>query len=410
VDGGDVDGRRLARLVEPFEPVEETVRRCAVAAATGPGPMFRRELRVVVPPRPRRPDVVADRIAESLWSGVLRGGRWSRELTAGLSDRLGLSDDRRLLLTSSGTHALRLAVWAAAGAPDPGAVALAPAYTFHATTEVLRQLGWSVRLVDVDPWTWTIDPDLVAQELADPAVGVVVAVDALGDPADYARLREVCAATGTPFFADSAPALGAEHDGSPVGTQAEAHAFSMSFAKTMTGAGSGGAVVVPADADLAAAPNWLRSSPMTEPSAVAALDHLEALDDMVRHRARVAEVYSELLLGRGGFGTQHVRPGDRHAHVHWVVRVPAAVGRDRLACELAAEGVQSKPYYEPLADTPDGPLPVTAALHAEALALPMSSEVSLDEAERVATAVARSLRRLAVAPALPTSERTSGTA
>jgi dTDP-4-amino-4,6-dideoxygalactose transaminase/nucleoside-diphosphate-sugar epimerase len=391
---GEVDGDRLSRLVGGYQPLDEALERCARDVQRSPGPMFPTPLRVVIPPRPHRPDLVVDRIAACLWSGSLRGGRWSLELAERLSERLGLGPDRRVLLTSSGTTALRLALWAAAGPPAPGAVALCPAYTFHATAEVLRQLGWTVRLLDVDPWTWTLDPELVAAEVTDPDVRVVVAVDALGNPADYARLRLVCGAAGVPLVADSAPSLGAVHDGRAVGAQADAHAFSMSFAKTVSGAGSGGAVVVGVDADLSAAPNWLRSSVMTEPSAVAALDQLEVVDELVGRRATVARIYREALLGRPGFSAQHVRPGDGHALVHWAMRVPPAVGRDRLAARLAAEGVQSKPYYEPLLERATRSLPVTSALHREALALPMSSELSVDEAERVATAAARSLRDL----------------
>ncbi len=60
-------------------------------------------------------------------------------------------------------------------------------------------------------------------------------------------LRAACA--GVPLVADSAAALGALAQGLPVGTQADAHAYSMSFAKTVSAGGSGGAVVLPADGD-----------------------------------------------------------------------------------------------------------------------------------------------------------------
>jgi dTDP-4-amino-4,6-dideoxygalactose transaminase len=133
------------------------------------------------------------------------------------------------------------------------------------------------------------------------------------------------------------------------------------------------------------------------------------LDELVARRATVARIYREALLGRPGFSAQHVRPGDGHALVHWAMRVPPAVGRDRLATRLAAEGVQSKPYYEPLLEPAPRSLPITAALHREALALPMSSELSVDEAERVATAVTRSLRGLASERGLVPAQRPAGT-
>jgi dTDP-4-amino-4,6-dideoxygalactose transaminase len=84
--------------------------------------------------------------------------------------------------------------------------------------------------------------------------------------------------------------------------------------------------------------------------------------------------------------------------VHWVVAVDHAVGRDRLAAALAAEGVQTKPYYERLRDLREpAAAPVAWSLYERALALPMSSELCRDDAERVAVATRRALRGLRTA-------------
>lgn len=378
-----------------LETAEDVVRRCVRQLVARPTPMFQVPLPVVLPPRPEHPQVVADRTGAALWSGTLRGGRWSRELEAQLVDRLELGAGHSLRLTNSGTNSLRLAVAAVAPRPSPGDVALCPAFTFHATAEVLRQLGWIVRLVDVDERTWTLDPELVERALDDPAVRLVVVVDALGCPADYKRLTAVCRRAGRPLVADSAAALGAMSEGRPVATQADAHAFSMSFAKVVSGAGCGGAVVLPAGWTSTAPENWARSAPITEPSAIAALDLVSALDQLVSRREEVARVYHDSTDDLPGFSAQQARAGDRHALVHWVTRVPDNVGRDRLARVLAGEGVQTKPYYEPLAHALAAHLPVTARLHRQALALPMASEISEHDADRVVTALWRGIRRLA---------------
>jgi dTDP-4-amino-4,6-dideoxygalactose transaminase len=392
---GVVDGTRLRALLGPLEDVRDGLGAAVRSFAGDPGPMFRPPLSVVVPPRPEHPDLVSDRIAGALWSGLVRDGPWSAALADALATRLGLGDDRRLVLTNSGTNALRLAVTAVAGPPRAGDVAVCPAYTFHATPEVLRQLGWTVRFVDVDPCSWNLAPTRLAEALRDPAVRLVVSVDALGNPCDYDALSAVCGRTAVPLVADSAAALGSRYAGDPVGTQAQAHAFSMSFAKVVSGGGSGGAVVLPADVDLSSTQNWLRSAGMTEASAVVALDGVAALDELVARRKLVAATYEEAVARTSDFPVQHVRHEDRHSWVHWVTRVNPAVGRDRLAAALADEGVQTKPYYEPLLELPaPSAVPVTSVLNEEALALPMSSELSRDDAERVAVATTRALRRL----------------
>jgi dTDP-4-amino-4,6-dideoxygalactose transaminase len=228
----------------------------------------------------------------------------------------------------------------------------------------------------------------------------VVAVDALGAPADYTALTKVCADAGVPLVADSAAALGARYQGRPVGTQAAAHAYSLSFAKVVSAGGGGGALVLPADAveRLRLPVDWLRSVPMVETAAIAALDLLADLDVLVARRREVAARYGELAVA-AGVTPQQAADGDEHAWVHWVARF-AGVDRDRLAAELARLGVGTKPYYAPPLHWHDwaayaersGRLPVSDELGREALALPMSSELSPLQAERVAAAVLTALR------------------
>jgi dTDP-4-amino-4,6-dideoxygalactose transaminase/nucleoside-diphosphate-sugar epimerase len=379
--------------------LDRTLRSFVAGLADEPLPAFSPPLSVVLPPRPRRPDEVAARTQACLETGSVKGGPWAAALTARLRAELALPDDSALLLTTSGSAALRLAVQAIAGRPGPDDVAVLPSFTFAATAEMLAQLGYTLRFCDVRPDTWTMDPGSLAAALADGDAAVVVAVDALGAPADYTALTKVCADAGVPLVADSAAALGARHQGRPVATQAAAHAYSLSFAKVVSAGGSGGALVLPAGAvDRLRSPlDWLRSVPMVETAAVAALDLLDDLDLLVARRRAVAARYQQLAAA-DGVRPQQVADGDAHAFVHWVARF-GGVDRDRLATELRRLGVGTKPYYAPPLHWHDwgpyaeraGPLPVSDALGREALALPMSSELSPQQAERVTMAVLAAL-------------------
>ena len=392
---GQIDASRLRALMPAGETLEEALGDCVRDMAWNPAPMFVPPIPVVVPPRPEAPDLVSERIAAGLWSGRVRGDRWSAALVEALTSVIRPRPGHRIVLTNSGTNALRLAVSAVARPRHPGDIALCPAFTFHATAEVLKQLGWTVRYVDVSPLTWTIDPHALAAALQDGQAGVVVAVDALGNPCDYHRIADICRAAGAPFVADSAPALGARYLGEAVGGQADAHAFSMSFAKTVSGGGSGGFAVLPDHPSIDAPENWGRSSLITEASAVVALDGVLALEALIERRQGCATIFGRAVEDLSGFRPQQVQPGGRHAWVHWAMSVPPAIGRNRLAAELASEGVGTKPYYEALADSADcSQLITTARLHRDVLALPMSSEINPDEAERIGLAVRRAVRRL----------------
>ncbi|MEU0091130.1 DegT/DnrJ/EryC1/StrS family aminotransferase [Kribbella sp. NPDC006257] len=378
---------RLLDLVED-EHLDETLRRFVRELEVVPE--FNPPLPVVIPPLPFAPDLVAARSASALQSGVLKsGGPLTTRLTELLSERLDLTDEHTLLATASGTAALRLAVLAVAGPAEPGQVAVLPSFTFVATAEALAQLGYKLRFCDVDLKTWTLDPVGLEKALLPGDVSLVVAVDTLGAPANYPAIKAICSRYDVRLVADSAPALGSISGGRPVGTQADAHSFSMSFAKVVSAAGAGGFVVIPSDrlASLQAPVDWTRSSMLGEVHAAAAVDLVEHLDVLVERRRRVAAAYAELPVV-----AQQVLPGDDHAWVHWVARFP---DRDRLAAQLGRLGVGTKPYYAPVLHRqewkglaePAIELPVTDVLADEVLALPMSSEMNPADAEKVVCAV-----------------------
>lgn len=360
---------------------------------------FEPPLRVVVPPRPRQPALLGQRLLEILDSGNYKfGNRWTSELAERIAARLGIGPDRELIMTVSGTAALRLAAIALRGTyPRQGrpGTAVLPSFTFPATGEFLRQLGYELTFCDVDAATWDMSPEALARILSENPVDLVVCVDALGNPAAYTALSRLCRDAGVPLLADSASALGACHQSSPVGTQADAHAFSMSMAKVVSAAGAGGFAVLPAGSRqlLERDENWIRSSLMTETNAVVALDQLDGLDSMLARRAAVAGIYAEAARSTSGLVSQAVLPGDTHSWVHAVLRCGPPLDRDEIAAGLARFGIETKPYYAPPLHTflrhggEAESLPQTQALAREVVALPVSSEMTRRDGELVAEAL-----------------------
>ncbi|MFE0515821.1 DegT/DnrJ/EryC1/StrS family aminotransferase, partial [Streptomyces sp. NPDC058964] len=227
------------------------------------------------------------RLLEVLESGLVKcGHRWTTLLEQELRSLSKVDESHEVVLTVSGTAALRLA--ALALSPGRGRsyrrrTAVLPSFTFAATGEFLRQLDYDLVFCDVDPHTWTLDPQRLAEVLRTRRVDLVVSVDALGHPADYPALTKLCGDAGVPLLADSAPALGAYTEGMPVGRQADAHAFSLSMAKVVSAAGAGGFAILPTGSRerLEQGANWIRSSLMTEPNAVVALDQFPHIDAML---------------------------------------------------------------------------------------------------------------------------------
>ena len=397
--------RQLAAvlLASAARPLLARVQEAAVAppgSGTSGQPLFHPPLPVIIPPRPAAPDVVAKRQQEAMWTGRLKAGNaWGLRCEQELREHLQLDPAYDLLLTASGTAALELAIVAAAGPATPGAVALVPSFTFRATVDVLIRLGYEPRYVDVNAFSWTLDATALSTALDDDRVRLVVCVDTFGNPCAYEALGPLCAARGIPLVADSAASFGSRYRGQPVGQQAAAHSFSMSFAKALTAAGAGGAVTFRRDRVKADLSIWTGSQLMNEMHAIAALDQLPVLERMVAIRNEVAAAYASVLQGVAGVATQQVAPGDVHSYVHWVARVP---DRDALAERLAELGVLTKPYFpaqhrhHPSA-TGAARLPVTEQLDLQALAFPTSSELSAYQVKRLQQALQIALDELAAA-------------
>lgn len=353
---------------------------------------------VVQPPRPVDPETITARQLSALDTGLVKhGNQWTRDLHDRLAATLDVDAAHVALATVSGTAALRLAVAATAGRARPGEVAVLPSYTFAATAEVLLQLGYELRYADVDAQSWTIDPVSVQKAIDQGRVRLVVAVDTFGNPCDYPALRRLCDTAGVVLVADSAAALGSTHHGRAVSQLADAHAYSMSFAKVLSAGGAGGAVVLATEAAgrLESDPaGWTRSELISELHAIVALDQILVLPDLVRARQLVAKQYADVVAGYRDVHCQQVARYDEHSYVHWVMRVGR---RDEIQAALAAFGVLTKPYFPALHRTSHPAasvdLTVTETLHREALALPMSSEFSAGDAARIADVVGYVLAR-----------------
>ena len=203
---GDVDESRLRRDIGPDRTSDVVFREAIEAVAHDTNPLFVPPIQVVIPPRPERPDVINVNVQRALTTGMLKhGGPWTRDLEARARIVLDLGDEHQLVATASGTAALRMAFAAAASEEAGDREAILPSYTFAATAESLRQMGYRLRFVDIDPNTWTVDIAAVDAALSYRPASLVVAVDALGNPADYEGLTEVCQRHDVPLVADSAP-------------------------------------------------------------------------------------------------------------------------------------------------------------------------------------------------------------
>ncbi|HEY2900973.1 MAG TPA: DegT/DnrJ/EryC1/StrS family aminotransferase, partial [Polyangia bacterium] len=149
---------------------------------------------------------------------------------------------------ANGTDALTLALRACRiGA---GAFVVAPSHTAGATIAAIELAGATPLLVDIDPLTFTLDPNALASALANPPKGVdraaiaaVLPVHLYGQLADMPAIMAIAARENLVVIEDCAQAHGATLDGRAAGTWGAAAAFSFYPTKNLGAFGDGGAVV-----------------------------------------------------------------------------------------------------------------------------------------------------------------------
>lgn len=105
--------------------------------------------------------------------------------------------------------------------------------------------------MDIDPHTWTLDPEALRRTLSrlkGPATAVVP-VDMFGTPCDHRAITEVCREHGVPIVLDGCQSFGALYRGRPVCMYPSITATAVSFypSKPLGGWGEGGALMVQDD-------------------------------------------------------------------------------------------------------------------------------------------------------------------
>lgn len=269
----------------------------------------------------------------------ITGGGAIRVLEDTFSATVG---QRRCLALGSGTAALAACLIGVG--VRPGDQVITAALDWSAATEAIRWIGAVPRYADIDPTTATISPAAV-RSVWEPTVVAAVATDLFGTPADVPAVRAALP-PGTPIVEDCAQTLGGRLDGHPVGTLADAAAFSFGPGKHID-AGEAGMAVFASDehwdravvatqhrvrtlaTDLPESPVHL-SSRIHPMAAVLALHGLTRVDQQLaaRHTA-VREwltIHTDAVLVGGD---------PRRHHALW--RVPVRGAARHLAGPLATE-------------------------------------------------------------------------
>ena len=335
-------------------------------------------------------------VAAVVSSGWVAQGPKVREFEAAFAERVGARD---AVAVTSGTTALQLALYVIG--VGPGDEVIVPSLSFIATANAVWQCGATPVFADIDPRTYNLDP-AAAERAITPRTKAIMPVHQVGLPADMDAFLELGRRHGLEIVEDAACAVGASYRGSPIGSLGPLACFSLHPRKVIT-TGEGGMIAV-AEPELAARLRFLRQHAMdvsdlarhsasdvvierypergwnyrmTDMQAALGLCPLDALDEILARRRRIAERSTAALDARPAVHAPYDPADCESAWQSYCVRVDPSspVERTELMRRLLADGIATRRgvmaiHQEDSYDA-QGPLPHTEAAAAEVLMLPI---------------------------------------
>jgi len=306
---------------------------------------------------------------------------------------------------ANGTDAIELALLA--GDIGEGDEVITVAHTAMATVSAIESTGATPVLVDIDPQTFTLDPQKAREAITEKTKAIVV-VHIYGQPADLDPLVALADEHDLLLVEDCAQAHGAEYKGQKVGTVGHIGTFSFYPTKNMGAYGDGGAVIT-RDETLADNLQKLRNygqttrykhqsrgtnSRLDEMQAAILRVKLKHLDAHNTRRREIAQLYDEKL---NSVTIPYVREDVIHVYHLYVIRTH---NRDNFMADMKERGIGTLIHYPiPIhlqnshrdLGLGEGSLPETEKAAQEIVSLPMYIGLTDDEVLRVCEAI-RELR------------------
>lgn len=335
--------------------------------------------------------------------------------------RTFLGGEVHTVAVNSATAGLHLALEALG--IKPGDEVIVPDWTFTATAEVVRYLGATPVLVDVDPSTLNISIDATTRAVT-PRTRAVIPVHFAGLAVDVASLRAALDRPDISIVEDAAHALPSSDSHGRIGhgIHSQATVFSFYATKTVT-TGEGGLIATRSrqlaerarvmrlhgidrdafDRYSSSTSNWAYDvvAPgykynLSDPAAALGRVQLGRALEMRNRRARIAEYYNaelrDLPVQLPASAPQRLE----HSWHLYVIRLTpdAPISRDAFIDEMRRRGIGTSVHFIPLhqhsywksfAPSPQTHLPVSVSQASLAVSLPIYSAMSWQAVQQVAT-------------------------
>lgn len=276
------------------------------------------------------------------------------------------------------------------------------ASSWISTSETITQAGAKPVFVDIDPDTFTIDPDLIEAKITS-KTKAIIPVHLYGQAAHIYQIAEICNRKNLFLIEDCAQSHFSADGGKLVGTFGNASTFSFYPGKNLGAYGDAGAVLTNDDALAERVRKYSNHGALKKheheiEGINSRLDSLQAailsvkadhILDWTASRIGNAEKYNHVLRSVKGVTIPCVRKDTRHTFHLYVIRT---LRRNELRNYLNEHGIQTAvhypralpnlPAYQYLMNRP-ADFPVASRYQDEILSLPMYPELTQTQIEYV---------------------------
>jgi aminotransferase in exopolysaccharide biosynthesis len=327
--------------------------------------------------------------------------------------------------TSAGTTGLHAAL-VAVGVGQNDLVVL-PSFTFIASANAIAYCGASPWLLDVTAESWTLNPTLLAEQLATETtqrndslfhkttgrrVAAIMPVYTLGMPADMDAITKIANDYNLPVVADGAAALGASYKNNSSGTfGADLTVYSFNGNKIVTAGGGG--TVVGEDPELMELVRHLTTTAkvgqtyhhdrigfnyrMTNIAAAIGCAQMERLEEFIGVKREIQKLYNEALEN---LPEVNIFPQPDWAEgTCWLSGVIMAniESAEILRCKLKENSIDARSFWKPIhlqpmfTNSPTTAQHVSSKIWSRIVTLPCSTGLKESEQAKVIETIQNSL-------------------
>ena len=294
---------------------------------------------------------------------------------------------------------------------------IVPAFSFNATLNAPLQLGSKIKIVDILPDTFALNPELVQENISEKTLAVMP-VDLYGQAADTRHYENLLRDKKIALIRDAAQAHGSTIDEQSI--VAHSDAISLSFYATKNiSSGEGGAVLTN-NSEIDRIVRMYRNQGMSvkykydmigdnlrlsDLHAAILVSQIGKLALFTKKRQNNAKLLTERLSEIDGIITPKIAEGMNHVFHQYTILVEDEYGmsRDDLSEALQEKGIGTGIYYpktmtdhETYRNHPriDNmlPTPVADRVSERVLSLPVHTKLTLDDVDYISKTV-KSLRK-----------------